>query len=153
MSAPHLAARALAVAALVIAALVAAPAPAATPAEVTYGNKTFGLVNKVRADHSLKTLKKQKCLQRFAVKQAVAMAKQRRMFHQDLYAVLEACNLGTAAENVAEGNVSPSRIVQGWMNSPDHEANILRPTFRISGLAARKAGGRWWVAQVFGRKL
>jgi uncharacterized protein YkwD len=39
------------------------------------------------------------------------------------------------------------------MRSPGHRVNILQPKYRQMSIAARRAGGVWYVAQVFGRKL
>jgi len=144
--------RLLALAVIVTGALVASPAPAATLAEVKFGNKVHQRVNEVRANHDLVRLKKNKCLQRFANRQANAMAKQKRLFHQDLGKILAACNLRRVGENVIVGPGNPRQQVKNWMNSPPHRANILHRPFRITGVAARKSGGVWWVAQVFGRK-
>lgn len=39
------------------------------------------------------------------------------------------------------------------MTSGGHRANILSSSFTVMGIAARKGhDGRWYVAQVFGRK-
>jgi len=143
----------LVVAVIATGALVASPAPAATPAATKYATKVHQRVNTIRANHGLVRLKKNKCLQRHAAKQAARMAKQRRIFHQDLTKIQEACRMGWVGENVATGNLPPKQIVRMWMNSSGHRANILRKQFRLTGVAARKAGGRWWVAQVFGRRL
>ena len=43
-------------------------------------------------------------------------------------------------------------VVQGWLRSPGHRANILHEQFRLVGVAAVKRKGRWWAAQVFGTK-
>ena len=40
-------------------------------------------------------------------------------------------------ENLASGEETagtPHEIVEGWMNSPGHRANILRPEFREIGI-------------------
>jgi uncharacterized protein YkwD len=45
--------------------------------------------------------------------------------------------LGTTGENIAWGDggvASPASIVDGWMHSPGHRANILRPTYREVGI-------------------
>ena len=152
MSHRSLTVRMLAVAVIVTGALVASPAPAATPAETTYGKKVHQRVNTVRANHDLKRLRKNACLQRFANRQAEAMAKQKRLFHQDLGRIQEACGVGWVGENVIAGSGTPRQQVKRWMKSADHRANILRKQFRITGVAARRSGGVWWVAQVFGRK-
>ena len=82
------------------------------------------------------------------------MAQQEQMFHQDLGAVMRDCKLNTAGENVAYGYGTGKSVVNdGWMNSEGHRANILNPSYRLMGIGARKGhNGRWYVAQVFGRK-
>ncbi|CAG8539673.1 1675_t:CDS:2, partial [Dentiscutata heterogama] len=36
-------------------------------------------------------------------------------------------------ENVAEGYTDDESVMQGWMNSPGHRANILNPSFEHAG--------------------
>ncbi len=38
-------------------------------------------------------------------------------------------------ENLATGQMTPKEAVTGWMNSPGHRANILRPEFNEIGVA------------------
>ena len=144
--------RLLAVALAAVLALTAAPAPAATPAEVKYGNKIIKMVNNIRENHNRVELRKNRCLQRFANRQAERMANQRRLFHQDLGRIQRACGVGWVGENVARGNISANQMVGLWMNSPGHRANILNRPYRLTGVGARRGGGQWWAAQVFGRK-
>jgi len=144
--------RLLAVALAAVLALTAAPAPAATPAEVKYGNKIINVVNSIRDRNDRVELRKNRCLQRFANKQAARMANQRRLFHQDLGKIQRACGVGFVGENVARGNITANQMVGLWMNSPGHRANILFRQYRLTGVGARRGGGQWWAAQVFGRK-
>jgi uncharacterized protein YkwD len=46
-----------------------------------------------------------------------------------------------AAENIAVGQRSVTQVMQGWMNSLGHRANILNPALREMG-AGRV--GNWW---------
>lgn len=39
-----------------------------------------------------------------------------------------------AAENIAAGNPTPEGVVEGWMNSPGHRANILNPDLQEIGV-------------------
>jgi uncharacterized protein YkwD len=39
-----------------------------------------------------------------------------------------------AGENIAAGQETPQDVVDAWMNSPDHKANILRPEFTSIGV-------------------
>ena len=144
--------RVLAAVALSLVALVAAPAQAATPSQ-TYQRQIMAATNQIRADHDLPEFKRQQCVQRFAVRQAARMARQERMFHQDLGPVLSECGLTMAGENVAYGFPNGTAVVRrGWMRSEGHRANILNPRFRLLGAGARQAdNGQWYAAQVFGR--
>lgn len=40
----------------------------------------------------------------------------------------------TSAENIAAGHTTPEAVVQGWMNSPGHRANILAPDLQNIGV-------------------
>jgi uncharacterized protein YkwD len=131
-----------------------APPAEARTQEGKYAHQAFVATNANRAAHGVRVLKANDCLKRAAVRQAKLMAKREQMFHQDLGAVMRECKLNTAGENVAYGYPSGRSVVnQGWMNSDGHRANILNPSFRLMGIGARKGhDGRWYVAQVFGRK-
>jgi uncharacterized protein YkwD len=53
------------------------------------------------------------------------------------------------AENIARGQPTPPAVVDGWMNSPGHRANILNCRLTMVGIGVvRGAGGPWWT-QVF----
>ncbi|WP_439632281.1 CAP domain-containing protein [Gemmata sp.] len=57
-------------------------------------------------------------------------------------------------ENVAWNQKDPAQVLEAWMNSEGHRANILNKEFEEIGVAvARNAKGeRYWV-QVFGKQL
>ncbi|MEV5433274.1 CAP domain-containing protein [Streptomyces sp. NPDC052701] len=54
-------------------------------------------------------------------------------------------------ENIACGQRSPAEVVEGWMNSPGHRANILKPDFTHLGIGFAGGGraGTYWT-QLFG---
>ncbi|WP_431046049.1 CAP domain-containing protein [Streptomyces sp. P1-3] len=54
-------------------------------------------------------------------------------------------------ENIACGQRTPAEVVEGWMNSPGHRANILKPDFTHIGIgyAVGGASGTYWT-QLFG---
>ena len=138
---------------LVATGAASAPAQAQSPAG-NYARQAFAATNANRTHNGLKELKPSDCLKRFAVRQARAMAQQEQMFHQDLGNLMRECKLNTAGENVAYGYRTGRSVVNdGWMRSEGHRANILNPSFRVMGIAARKGhDGRWYVSQVFGRR-
>ncbi|MEU3854806.1 CAP domain-containing protein [Streptomyces sp. NPDC029554] len=57
----------------------------------------------------------------------------------------------TIGENIACGQRSPADVVEGWMNSPGHRANILGPDFTHIGIGLAGGGraGTYWT-QMFG---
>jgi uncharacterized protein YkwD/stress response protein SCP2 len=59
--------------------------------------------------------------------------------------------LRTIGENIACGQRSPAEVVDGWMNSPGHRANILKREFTRIGIGFTGGGraGTYW-AQLFG---
>ena len=145
-------ARALAAAVAALVVLVGNPVPAQAITAGDYAGGAFRATNDRRAAHDLRRLTRGDCVQDYARRQAIRMANQRRMFHQDLGRVLRACNLVAVGENVAYGYPSGRATVRAWMNSPGHRANILNGAYRHMGLAARKSNGVWYVAQVFGKR-
>ncbi|MFD0901822.1 CAP domain-containing protein [Actinomadura sediminis] len=57
----------------------------------------------------------------------------------------------TYGENIAKGQPSPERVMESWMNSPGHRANILNCAFDEIGVGVVEAGGPYWT-QVFGAR-
>jgi uncharacterized protein YkwD len=57
-------------------------------------------------------------------------------------------------ENIAAGYQTPEAVVSGWMESPDHRANILSPKYTEIGVGLVTGGGRfgtYWT-QEFGAR-
>lgn len=50
-----------------------------------------------------------------------------------------------AGENIAAGYGSPAAVVEGWMNSPGHKANILSENFTQTGV-----GYAYWAGSDYG---
>ena len=54
------------------------------------------------------------------------------------------------AENIAQGQPDAAAVVQAWMDSPGHRANILDCSLTKLGVGvAEGSGGPWWT-QLFG---
>lgn len=59
----------------------------------------------------------------------------------------------TYGENIAQGQQTPEAVMESWMNSPGHRANILNCSFKDIGVGIHNgSGGPWWT-QNFGAKL
>ena len=54
-----------------------------------------------------------------------------------------------AGENIASGQTSAGAVMNGWMNSSGHRANILNASFERIGIACEKIGGRYQWVQLF----
>lgn len=118
-----------------------------------YQRQARKVTNRQRVDHDLRRLKRTRCVQKYARRQARRMARRDRMFHQDLGVVLKRCDLRGVAENVAYGYPTGRLVVRAWMLSPGHRANLLNPHYRLLGLAVRRSeDGTPYAAQVFGRR-
>jgi RNA polymerase sigma factor (sigma-70 family) len=56
----------------------------------------------------------------------------------------------TWGENIAMGQQNPASVMDAWMNSPGHRANILNCSFKEIGVGVHMGqGGPWWT-QDFG---
>ena len=129
------------------------PAGAETRASIGYAHNAVSATDTVRANRGMSTFVFSDCLARLAWAQAHRMARQHRLFHQDLGVPMSTCHLTYAGENVASGFATGSKVVyDGWMKSPPHRANILSIHYRLMAIGAvRSDDGRWYVSQVFGR--
>ncbi|MGW7384352.1 CAP domain-containing protein [Streptomyces sp. NPDC054794] len=57
---------------------------------------------------------------------------------------------GLGGENIARGQADAAAVMDAWMNSPGHRANILNCDFKTLGVGVHLgAGGPWWT-QDFG---
>lgn len=53
-------------------------------------------------------------------------------------------------ENIAYGYRDPDHVMNGWMNSPGHRANILSSSYEEIGVAMYELNGRKYWVQIFG---
>jgi uncharacterized protein YkwD len=109
--------------------------------------------NRARAAHHLRPLASKPCVDLYAERWTVQMARYNNFSHQRLMPILRSCHRSAAAENIATGTrgISARTFVQMWMRSPGHRHNMLNPRYRYIGIAAwRSAGsGRIYATQDF----
>ena len=149
---------------------MASSAPAATPATAAaagrYGarvSRIFDLVNAERRRRGLPALVFNAQLDQMANIQAENMAHFQKMAHVIPEASLPTMGdrarhvgypFGRLAENVALGYPDAETVVNGWMTSKGHRANILNPDVVETGVAiARSSSGGVYYCQVFGRRI
>ena len=68
----------------------------------------------------------------------------------DCFTVMKDYKCTLCGENIAAGQGNPKDVVEAWMNSPGHRANIMNKDFKKIGIGYSKGGeyGAYW-AQLF----
>ncbi|HZG76645.1 MAG TPA: CAP domain-containing protein [Paenibacillus sp.] len=137
------------------AAQPAAPQPAAPQSAgdaSRFPQEVLNLVNQERAKSGLNPLRMNSALSNMAMDKAKDMVDNRYFDHQSPtygspFDMMNAYGISynTAAENIAQGQRSPAEVMNSWMNSQGHRANILNGSFTEIGVAYYN--GSW--VQVF----
>jgi uncharacterized protein YkwD len=121
------------------------------PARRASDSGIVGGTNAARADAGLPALSVNSCLTDMAQRHAERIAAAQTLQHQDLNAVMRACGMSAAAENVAMNYEGPSSMVGQWLDSPGHRANLLSSRYSLIGVGTAQArDGSWYGVQVFG---
>jgi len=63
--------------------------------------------------------------------------------------VLSGIQYNTAGENIAKGQLTPEKVMTGWMNSSGHRANILKREYTGMAVGVVEKGGVLYWAQLF----
>ena len=117
----------------------------------------LSLVNKERTSRGLKALEGDDSLNKVAQLKAEDMAENGYFSHTSptygsAFDMLKAHNIKqkTAGENIAYGQKTAQTVMNGWMNSSGHRANILKSSYTKLGVgyAVSKNGTPYWV-QIF----
>ncbi len=124
-----------------------------------FQKKVVELVNAERAKAGLKPLKLNTELSKVATLKSQDMAKNNYFDHNSPtygspFDMMKKFGISyrTAGENIAMGQTSPEQVMNGWMNSPGHRANILKSSFTEIGVGvAKNSSGRlYWTQQFIG---
>ena len=140
--------------ALVVSPLSASSAEAALPNATRvamYEARVISLINVQRAKYHRAGLAASACPDVYAERWSLYLGNWGRFYHQQLTPILRACSATLVAENMARGNVSENRIVDMWMASPGHRANILNPALTKIGVGAVYRHNTWTVVADFAR--
>ncbi|MDV8002203.1 CAP domain-containing protein [Rhodococcus sp. IEGM 1408] len=137
-------------------ALPAAPgaAPAIDPASAEYRAQLEGATNAARTAHGLAPLAVNGGLTGVATGWSGAQAAQNRMYHNPAVGAQIPAGWAQYGENVLQNyaHATPQQLVDQWMASPGHRANILNPGLNSMGVGAAVAGdGKLYATQVFAR--
>jgi len=98
-----------------------------------------------------KPLEKNSFLMNYAQSWANKMAKENNLYHSRMKNIME-LGFNYVAENIAYGQKSPEEVMDTWMKSPGHKANILNSKFTEigCGMALSEKGRLFWCV-CFGR--
>lgn len=114
------------------------------------------LVNEARAKHGLKPLQENWELSRVARYKSQDMVDNRYFSHTSPtygtpFQMIRAFGLTyrTAGENIAYGQRTPQAVVNAWMNSSGHRANILNASYTQIGVGY-VANGHYWTQMFIG---
>ncbi len=112
--------------------------------------EAMGIVNTRRAERGLPALAWSEDLERCALIRAseiVSTWSHTRPDGSDWWTVNSELMYG---ENIAKNFKDASGVVEGWLNSPGHAANIFDENFVTCSIAIYEAGGSLYFAQEFG---
>lgn len=139
------------------------------PLNAAYEQRVVELVNDIRAENNKPPLKRNDALD-YAARYHARDMKEDNYFSHDSKdrsgsTLTTVCGWSTRidkfyfnrsylGENIAAGYSDPQAVMNGWMNSTGHRANILNSNFREIGVGYWDGGGsyyRYWV-QDFGSR-
>ena len=123
---------------------------------LSYEQEVVDLVNQIRKNHGLKPLTVNWQLSRVARYKSQDMLDKKYFSHTSPtygspFDMIKAFNISyrTAGENIAMGYTTPSAVVNGWMNSTGHRANILNANYTQIGVGY-VANGHYWTQMFIG---
>ena len=122
----------------------------------SYETEVIRLVNEIRRENGLNPLTANWELSRVARYKSQDMADNRYFSHTSPtygspFQMIKAFGLSyrTAGENIAMGYSTPQAVVDGWMNSSGHRANILNASYTQIGVGY-VAQGHYWTQMFIG---
>lgn len=122
---------------------------AASPDPTTYATALTAATSSARQAAGPEPLAPSDCATAAAQDRAEALAGGAKLTHAPLAGVIETCGVTTAAENLSRASAPASDVVDAWMESPGHRANILDPTLTEIGIACVEDGDAMLCSAVF----
>jgi uncharacterized YkwD family protein/spore coat assembly protein SafA len=131
--------------------------PTLDEAVLDYEKEVVRLVNEIRAQNGLKALTYDWELSRVARYKSEDMKENRYFSHTSPvygspFQMMRSFGISyrTAGENIAKGQATPKAVVDAWMNSSGHRANILNASYTAIGVGY-EPDGRYWTQMFIGR--
>ncbi|MCL6292227.1 MULTISPECIES: CAP domain-containing protein [Streptomyces] len=130
--------------------------PSPSPTDASARSEVLALVNQERAKVGCSPLSTSAPLTSLAQNFSEDMAARGFFDHTDPDGdtpwdrAAQAGAQGLGAENIARGQADAQAVMEAWMNSEGHRANILNCDYKTIGIGVHEgSGGPWWV-QNFG---
>ncbi|WP_127573409.1 CAP domain-containing protein [Georgenia faecalis] len=127
------------------------PAPGWVPGDVAaYADALVSATNAARDAEGLEGLLGSACAREAAQQRAEALVGDEELVHAPLAPVIADCApMTTAAENLVNSAATPEEVVDAWLGSPGHRANIVDPALTEIGIACVDDDGLMLCSQVF----
>ncbi len=127
----------------------ASPIPAVAMDD--FGPETLTLINSYRVSRGLSPLISQRTLRALARQHSQYQAAQNNLSHAGFHqrsAKAKAAGLsGICAENAGYNYRNAQQLFSGWMNSPLHRENLLRPNMHYAGVSVVGAYSTFFTCQ------
>lgn len=131
--------------------------PTTDSSVLSYEKEVVRLVNEIRVQNGLKELTYNWELSRVARYKSQDMKDNRYFSHTSPvygspFQMMKSFGITyrSAGENIAKGQKSPQAVVNAWMNSSGHRANILNASFTEIGVGY-VADGNYWTQMFIGK--
>ncbi len=130
--------------------------PSVDSTVTNYEKEVIRLVNDIRVKNGLKALTYDWELSRVARYKSQDMKNNNYFSHTSPtygtpFQMMKSFGISyrTAGENIAKGQATPQAVVNAWMNSSGHRANILNSSFTKIGVGY-VASGKYWTQMFIG---
>jgi uncharacterized protein YkwD len=120
----------------------------APPDPTAYAASLTDATNAARADEGLPPLDPSPCARDAAATRAAALAGA-DLTHAPMDAVLTGCDVGAAGENLSRSTLPADAVVDAWLGSAGHRANLLDGTWTHMGVACVADSDALLCSQVF----
>lgn len=134
------------------------PKPETNPNTEIFRQEVFRLVNVERAKNDLPLLTMDNSgltnAAQLRANEITQVYSHTRPNGKSCFTALNECGVlryCAAGENIAAGQRTPEEVVNGWMNSPGHRANILNPSYKKIGIGYMRTNSdyRYYWVQMF----
>ena len=131
--------------------------PTTSSSVTSFEQEVIRLVNEIRIENGLRPLTYDWELSRVARYKSQDMKDNKYFSHTSPvygspFQMMKSFGISyrSAGENIAKGYATPEAVIEGWMNSSGHRANILNSSFTHIGVGY-VAEGRYWTQMFIGK--